>query len=82
MNENATKIFIVFLDAMVQLANVRLIQKAQDLLLELPAPFAGDNLDELNAFVARLLHDAVQFGVNLRAAIVDVVQIQFEFRHR
>jgi hypothetical protein len=27
------------------------------------------------------LHDAIQFRINLSAAIVDVVQIEFEFCH-
>ena len=81
VNKDTTEILVVLFDAMIQLADVPLIQEAQDFLLELPAAFAGNNLDQLNFLGQRFLYDAIEFGVDLAAAIVDVVQIEFEFRH-
>jgi hypothetical protein len=73
VDKDATEVLVVFFDAMIQLADVRLIQKAQDFFLELPAAFAGNNLDQLNLLGQRFLYDAIEFGVDLTAAIVDVV---------
>ena len=73
VDEDAAKVAVVFFHSMIQLADVRLIQETQDLFLELAAPFAGDNLDEIDLFVDRLLHDAVEFSIDLTAVVVDVV---------
>lgn len=73
MDKDASEILVVLFDAMIQLADVRLIQKAQHSFLELPASLARDNLDEINFLINRFLHNAIEFGVNLSAAIVDVV---------
>ncbi len=73
MDKDASEILIVFFDTVVQLADVRLIQKAQNFFLELSASLAGNNLDEINLLVNRFLHNAIEFGVNLTAAIVNVV---------
>ena len=81
MDKDATEILVVLFDAMVQLADVRLIQKAQHFFLELPASLARNNLDEINFPVNRFLHNAIEFGVDLSTAIVDVVLIKFEFCH-
>ena len=81
MDKDATKVAVVLFDAVIELADVRLIQKSQHLFLELPAPFPRDNFDEINSLVERFLHNPIQFGVNLATAIVDVVQIEFEFCH-
>ena len=58
-----------------------LIQKAQYLLLELSTAFARDDLDQFNFLLDGFLHDAIQLSVDFSAAVVDVVQIQFEFCH-
>lgn len=81
MNKDATEILVVFLNTMIQLFNVALIQKAQHFLFELPAAFAGDNFDQLNFLGDGFLHDAIEFGIDLAAVIVDVMQIEFEFGH-
>lgn len=81
MHKNAAEIFIILFDAVVHGADVLLVQKSQDAFFELSAAFAGDDLDEFDAFVDRFLHDAVEFGIDLFAAIVNVVQVEFEFCH-
>jgi hypothetical protein len=73
VDKGTTEILVVLFDPVVQWADVRLIQKAQDFFLELPAAFAGNNLDQLNLLVKRGLHNAIELDVNLTAAIVDVV---------
>lgn len=81
MDKDASEILVVFFDAMVQLADVRLIQKAQNFFLELSTTLAWDDFDKINFPVNRFLNDAIEFGVNLIAAIINVVQIEFEFCH-
>ena len=81
MDKDATKVAVVLFDAVIELADVGLIQKSQYLFLELPASFPGDNFDEINFLVERLLHNPIQLGVNLTTAVVNVVQIEFEFCH-
>ena len=73
MDKDTAEILVVLFDAMVQLADVRLIQKAQHFFLELPAAFARNNFDEINLFVNCFLHNSIELSVNLTAAIVDVV---------
>lgn len=73
MNEYPSKILIVFFDAVIELLNVSLIQKAQHLLLELSAAFAGDDLNEFDLAVNGFFDDAVEFRVNLIAFVVDLV---------
>ena len=81
MHKNATEILVILFDAVIHGADMLLVEKAQDALFELSAALARDDLHERDAFVNRFLHDAIQFGFDLVAAIVDVVQIKFEFCH-
>ena len=73
MNKDAAKVLVVLFHSMIQLADVRLVQKPQDLFLELPAALARDDLHEIDLFVDRFLHDSVEFGVDLAAPVVDVM---------
>ncbi len=73
MDKDASKVLVVFLNSMIESANMGLVQKAQHLFLELPAPFAGNDFDQINLLVDCLLHNPIQFGVDLIAAVVDVV---------
>ncbi len=81
MDEDSAKVLVVFFNAMIQLFDVTLIQKAEHFLFKLPAAFAGNNFHQLYFLSHGLLHNAVEFRVDLAAAIVDVMQIQFEFGH-
>lgn len=73
VDKDTAEILVVLFDAMIRLADVRLIQKAQHFFLELPASLAGNNLDEIDLFINRFLHNPIKLGVNLTAAIVNVV---------
>jgi len=73
MNKDAPEILVVLLNSMVQFADVRLIQKTQNFFLELPAPFAGNDFDEIDFLVERFLHNLIEFGIDRAAAIIDVV---------
>src|SRR5665648_318276 len=43
MDENSTEVFIIFLNPVVQLFNIGLIEKAQHSFLQLTATFTGNN---------------------------------------
>jgi hypothetical protein len=73
MNENAPKIAIVFLDPVVERPNMRLVQKAQNMLLELTAAFTWNDFYQGNPLRDRLLDNPVQLFIDLLAAIVDIV---------
>ncbi len=81
MDKDPAKILVVLLNSMIELANVPLIQKSQHFLLELAAALAGNNLYQLNLLGNGLLYDPIEFGVDLAASIVNVVEIKFEFSH-
>jgi hypothetical protein len=81
MNENPPEVFVIFLETMIKLFDVSLVQEAQHLFLELPATLTGDNLDQLDFSINGFLDDAIQLGVDLVAAIIDVMQVEFEFCH-
>jgi hypothetical protein len=81
VDKNPAKVFIVLFYAVIQFFDVALIQKAQDFFLELAGSFARDNLHQINFFVYRFLHDAIQFSVNISAAIVDIMKVELEFGH-
>ena len=73
MDKDAAKVAVVFFHSMIQFTNVRLVQEPQDLFLELSAALARDDLDKIDLLVDRLLHDPVEFGIDLAAAVIDVV---------
>ena len=81
VNKNTTKIAVIFLDPVIEILDMRLVEKAQHMFLELPAALAGDDLHQLDAFVHRLLHNAIEFLVNCAPFIVNVVKVELEFRH-
>lgn len=81
MNEYTPEILIVLFHTMIKLFNVSLIQKPQNLLLQLPTAFARDDLDEFDLPLNRFFNDPVEFRIDLVASVVDVMQVKFEFCH-
>jgi hypothetical protein len=73
VDEYPPEVFIVLLDAMIKLFDVPLIQKAQDLFLELPAALAGDDLNQFYFPVHCFFHNAIQFCLDLLATIINVM---------
>lgn len=81
VDEDASEIFIVLFEAMIQFLDLWLVQEPQYFLLELPTAFAGDDLNEFDFPVNRFLHNPIKFRVDLIAAVVYVVQVQFKLCH-
>jgi hypothetical protein len=75
MDKDTPEVTVVFLKTVIQLTNMPLVEKAQDTLLELPAPFAWNNLDQSDPLGDRLLDNPIQVRINLVAAIIEIVQI-------
>ena len=59
VNEYPAVVLIVLLHTVIQLFDVSLIEKAQDLLLELSASFAGDDFHQRDLLVHGFFYDAV-----------------------
>lgn len=73
MHKNAPEILVIFFNAVVKRPNIFPVKKAQHFLFKLSAAFAGDDLDERNLLFDRFPNNAIEFAVDLVAAIVDVV---------
>jgi hypothetical protein len=61
---------------MVQPTDVGLVEKAKDAFLELAAALSWDDLYQIDALLNGLLHNAVEFGVDQVAAVVEIMEIQ------
>ena len=81
MHEDATEVLVVLLNAMIQRADMFLIQEAQHFLLELPAALARNDFNQSNLAIDGLSYDAVKFHINQTAAIINIMQIEREFSH-
>jgi hypothetical protein len=81
VNEYPPKILVILLQAVIKLLNMSLIQESQHFLLELAAALARNDLDQLYLPVHGLLDNAIKLRIDLIAAVVDVMQIQFKFCH-
>jgi hypothetical protein len=72
-HKNTPEILAVLVNAMIKNSNIFLVKKTEYFLFELPAPFAGDDLDKVDFLFDRFLNDAIKFRFYFVAAIVDVV---------
>jgi MoxR-like ATPase len=81
MHKDSTVIFGVFFKSMILAADVRLVEKAQHFLFELPTAFARDDLYQFDFAIDRVFDDAVELRIDLSTTVVNVMQVQFEFRH-
>jgi hypothetical protein len=81
MDEYPPEIFVILLNTMVQFLDMSLVQEAQDLFLELAASLPRDYLDKCNFLFDCFFHNTIKFRVNMIAAVVNVVQVEFEFGH-
>ena len=75
VDKDAPEIFVVFFNAVVELADMALIQEAQHSLLELATALAGNDFNERNLLCQCLLDNAIEFRINLSTAVVNVVQV-------
>ena len=81
MDEYPPKVFIILLDPMIKLFDMPLIQKAQHLFLELPTPFARNDLNQFYFSVNGFFHNAIKLRIDLVAAVVNVMQVKLKFCH-
>ena len=77
MDKNAAKILVIFLKTVIQLTDFLLVEIPEDAFLELAAAFTGNDLHQRDAFINCLLDDAVQFSINLVAAVIYIVKVKF-----
>jgi hypothetical protein len=81
VDEDAPEVFIILFQAMVQAADVGLVQKPQHPFFELSTTLPRNNLDQGYLTVNRLLDDLFELGVYLIAFIIYVVKIERKFCH-
>jgi hypothetical protein len=82
MDEDPAKVAIILFETMVQCTNMRLVQEAQHMLLELATAFTRDNFNQRNAFRNRFLHHPIELALDPIITIIDIVEIQDYFGHR
>src|SRR6266566_129046 len=78
VDEQPTEVLRVLLHPVVEGLDVLAVEIAQYVLLELSGPLAGDDLDEGGLLGHRLVDDLPQGPVDVRAAVVDVVQVELQ----
>ena len=76
MHEDATEVLRVLLDPNMLGGRRVLLQEPQHVLLELARPLAGNDLDQRRLLRLGVLEDALQRLLDLRAPVVDVVQVE------
>ncbi len=79
VDEEATEIFAVLLDAVVERFDLFLLEEPQNVFLELSRSFARNDLDHRRVLLHCFFDNIVQRFVNIAPFIEDVVQIEFEF---
>jgi hypothetical protein len=82
VNKDPAKIAVVFFKAVIESANMRLVEKSKHMFFELATAFARNNLDQCDSLRDCFLDNSVQLYINLIAAVVNIVQIQHEFCHQ
>lgn len=81
VDKDAPEILIVFFDAVVEAADMFLVEEAQHPFLQLPTALPRDDLDQVDALVHRFLDDPVELLLNRFAAIVKLMQIELQLCH-
>src|SRR5699024_3718238 len=81
MDEQPPVVLAVLLHPVVARLDVLAVEEPEDPLLQLAAALAGDDLDRLRPGAFRLVENALQRTVDVRAPVVDVVQVEGEL-HR
>lgn len=81
VDKDAAEVFGVFFHAVVEGFDVFLLEEFEDPLFQDAGAFAGDDFDEGDFFIAGLVDNAVEGGLDLLAAIEDVVEVEGEFGH-
>ena len=78
MDEDSTEVVRVLLDAVVESLDLLLVKEAQDVLFQLSASLAGNDLNEAYSLLDGLIDDLVQRAIDVPATVVDVMKIEFQ----
>src|SRR5580658_5206797 len=78
MYEQPAEVLGVLLDPVVLGLDVFPLQEPQDVLLELPRPFARDDLDQRRLLGLRLVDNRLQGAVDVLPAVVNLVQVELQ----
>lgn len=78
MDEHPSEIVGVLFHPMVELLHLLRVQEAEHPLFQLARSLAGDDLHQGRLLGNGLVDDVPQGLVDVRAAVVDVVQVEFE----
>jgi len=76
MDPEAAEVFGVFFEAMVEGFDVFLLEEFEDAFFEDAGAFAGDDFDEGDFAVDGLVDNVVEGGIDLLAAVEDVVEVE------
>src|SRR4249919_1979191 len=78
MDKDPAEVLRVFLDSVIQLLDLLLLQESEHPLLELPRAFARDDLNDGGFLRHGLVDDRVQGPVDVLTTVVDVVQVELQ----
>ena len=79
MHEDAAEVLIILFDAMIQSFYLGLGKEPENVFLELPRTLAGDDFNQRNFFRHGFSHHPVEFGLDRRAAVINIMKVQCQF---
>ena len=78
MHDHLPKILAVLLHAVIQIFNVRLLQKSKHFLFQLPAPLAGNDLNIICSLFDRLPDNTIECCIQLAGVVENIVEVEDE----
>lgn len=81
VNKQPPEVLAILINPVVFGFDVLLLQEPDDLLFELPRPFAGNDLYRVDLSLNGLIDDIAQGSVNLVASVVNVMKVKYQLRH-
>ena len=81
MHEYPAEILIVLFDAVIQLFYLRLLQKPQNVLLQLAATLTRNDLHERDPFLDSFRDDTIKFRLDRQVITKYAVHVQFYLTH-
>jgi hypothetical protein len=82
MNKHSTEVLIILLYPMIQLLDLRTLEKTDNAFLKLAAALSRNYLYELNSFCLRFSYNALKLMFNSQAITEYFMQIEFDSSHR
>lgn len=81
INKQTPEVFTVFLDSVVFLFDMFLIQKSEYVFFQLSGSFPRYDFHGFNSLFDGFVNGIFQFTTNEVSPIVDLVKVKFDFRH-